>query len=623
MWDKSIPSRLRRLLLIICIFAFSFWLRMGPADKSRFQFTTDSAFHLRMVRSLLAQGTIPRQDPCYQLTPPRDPARINPPLPYYLAAWSYRGVRLLFPISLTGFLSGYCALVGSLAIFPFAWLLWRLTRREAAMISGTLVFAVMTPVLLRSSFHEFRFEPGSLGLMLAAIVAVLIWTGYPPSDPAPGRTRHPIPILAVTGLIFFVGAGYWRLFPAFASAAVAAWLLDGFWQRRPAACAQPCWAAAIGTLAAWPVYAYFRQGPVSHGLNLAPPVLLPLLAIALQQPVLTRLDMLLKGWRRWVVATILGLMSAVSAVFLSPVLRMRWTALVEPGPLPITTATLYARLVHELQPLPLEHLFQFQFFSYLPCIYLLLIFCWIFLPESRPATALPGLLLSIFALAGMLFVRFSPFMATFFLIHLATSISAAIHSCRRIQTRWQPLLIGLLILPAAAGYLAASRASLQQIAVSDPDRRACLTWLGEHTQPGAVVVSDWTYGYEIQYYSARRSVMDGYLEDDTNRRRIVQFLAALFSTDESDLAVFCQRYRAGYLLLDSSFLLPILERLKLPPKDWLSIDRDGTRTRIKVLPAGQRVNILKGLFFPERLNRFKPLVRRGNYVILSVINCQS
>ena len=82
-----------------------------------------------------------------------------------------------------------------------------------------------------------------------------------------------------------------------------------------------------------------------------------------------------------------------------------------------------------------------------------------------------------------------------------------------------------------------------------PDERAALGFLRDHAPRGAVVLSLWDAGYDIQNQTGLATVVDGLLENGENRRRIVELDQALMEPGPAALARLCERFHVTWLLI--------------------------------------------------------------------------
>jgi hypothetical protein len=122
---------------------------------------------------------------------------------------------------------------------------------------------------------------------------------------------------------------------------------------------------------------------------------------------------------------------------------------------------------------------------------------------------------------------------------------------------------------------------------------AALGWLHGHTPPGAVVMSPWQQGYEVQSFAGRASVMDGMLEAPGNQQRIVEFARGAMERGPDSLAAFCRHQRADWLLVPPSTQLLSVALVagmpfvgKLGP--GLPLDREeGDRVLIRMMVLGE------------------------------------
>jgi hypothetical protein len=111
-----------------------------------------------------------------------------------------------------------------------------------------------------------------------------------------------------------------------------------------------------------------------------------------------------------------------------------------------------------------------------------------------------------------------------------------------------------------AAMLAASRRPALHPGLDD-----ALAFLRDRTPQGAIVMTPWEHGYEVQTYARRATVMDGLIESAENQRRIVAFAEAAMSSAPDSLAALCARHRARWLLVPPSTQLHGLAVLTRAP----------------------------------------------------------
>jgi len=82
--------------------------------------------------------------------------------------------------------------------------------------------------------------------------------------------------------------------------------------------------------------------------------------------------------------------------------------------------------------------------------------------------------------------------------------------------------------------------------------RAALEFVAARTPVSAVIAAPWGLGFEIQSYAHRRTLMDGFLESEVGRERMVAFARLGFEPSPEPLAGWCRSLGADYLLLPPS-----------------------------------------------------------------------
>lgn len=600
------------------------WQRNGPADKSTFRYHADSAYHFRLVEHLLDHGKLPLPDPWRASSRDGTGLQPAPPLLYHLLAAGIRALRFFDPgLTADRALQLLIAFLGGLLAVPFYfWLRIRVPARTPALL-GTWLLALSPPLVFRVSFPSIRFESFCLPLII-----ILLLILEHPVFPVPRITRHrgllQGGLIAATAL---AGCGIWRLFPAIGSAVLALWLTARLLDRRenPPAALSLAWLA--GTAAGGLLFTCYQQNLDS--LLLLSPALLPfLMQLILFRPGWLRWWNALPSVRRWQIPAGLLLLAVLVSPLVVPVIRVRLELLLSPGPAVISSDSLYALLVDELEAFRWFDIFQTTHFTYLPLLYLL---PWLIRrrTEKSSGATLPCLGLIIFGLLSLLLAkRFIFFLVPFFLVHLIGTLWHWIPAVPPLRPsafwrRWQPpLLAVLLLLPALALHWQQNRNWLVEISRTDPDLIECQDYLRRETPPWSLIAAHWPHGYGIQTFARRMTLTDGFLEDPLNRQWIVELTNILFYGDETGLWNFCRRTGAGYLFLDRNSLIPAARRLKMPLDQWIREDKTPSGTMIRIRPAGRQLLYIRALFFPETLPGFRPIAIKGNYVILEMLSRQ-
>jgi hypothetical protein len=113
------------------------------------------------------------------------------------------------------------------------------------------------------------------------------------------------------------------------------------------------------------------------------------------------------------------------------------------------------------------------------------------------------------------------------------------------------LAILFAVCSAATAFHAVMLATSRRPALA-PGLGEALEFLRDQTPAGAVVMSPWEHGYEVQAYAGRATTMDGLIESPENQRRIVAFARAAMMQAPDSLAALCARHGAGWLLVPPS-----------------------------------------------------------------------
>jgi hypothetical protein len=611
---------------IVClmIMAGSFWLRYGPIADARpgeTFFRADSAFHYRISLMQIQRGEISGTDPLFIRNPPRRLDMIYPPNLYILAAGAYHLAQRFDPalLPVDRFFLLFNSICALLFLLSCGWLLWEVSGGERwVTLLGLALCSVATPIVLRSHAEVLRHETLGVGLLLVFACLLLRW------DRRKGNWWSSASLCLAFFLCVFLGTGFWRLFPALAGLFVLGAVLCEILMERSAGLFPVAASASIACLAAWLGYEFYRQQGFSTVPAFLPLLAAPLVYLGLQSSFVRALlgRVSPSARMRWVVLGIL--LAALVGLCLLPVTQVRLVSALTPGPIPLANTSLYGLLVEELMPMPLSRLLTADFLLYLPFLYL---FPVVFRPRKETVSfsyRFAGIMLLILGLLSLLFVRFIYLSFPFLAAHLVCAVA---HSASNRKWRWRFLppwanvsvLVSLaLFLPAIGLYLQSDAALLRTLYQGDPDLIAACHWLRQHTAPGDGVVAEWSHGFEVQTYAGTRTPMDGFLEDETNRRRILEFLRVLFSDREEELLQFTQRLDSRFLFLDRVYFVSTAERLNMPWRSWLVIRSEGSRTRLTLKDEGKRINYIRCLFWTRALKHFQVVLVSGNYVILEI-----
>jgi len=602
-----IPLITTLIFLVVC------WAKFHTLQQTGFPLIYDSAFHYRISESLVTNGHMPQQDALFVQSPSRNPSQMCPPVLYYLIQWSYDFTQLWSPVSFPDFIRLLGIVINSLPIFAFAWFLWAVARRGFITIFGTFLFAGSTNFYVSFLPNLIRFETLSLTLCLSTAALFFLW------QDALSRFRKSIILIALV-FVFFVGAGLWRLFIPVASLISICWFLEEFTNNSRPIFMAPSLASALGAALAFVWYDFYRLGDPSHWLFLFPALLLPLLYLLISNGASIRLRGRFSMRNRCLFLLAAGVAVLLMGMVTIPVLKIRLDAFFHSGPLPLNVSSLYGYLVNELLPISLSTLFQIRYLFYLPVLYLLLFWFWWKKADTRPHHLFLSFTVLIFTVATLFFARFISLLFPFLLAHLLISSNHVIASfLGGMKKRNRVLLVhGLLILlffPALVGWIIQNDTLCNKVPKVFLDRQLCYAWLKQNTPSNDVVITHYGLGYETETFAGCRVVMDGYLENSVNRQRILQFMNALFSTNEQELADFCRQFRSRYLLLNSEYLAPICERLKWPHHKWFTIQKKENHNLMAVHPEGRRITFIRLLFFADTSTCFKPVFSKGNYII--------
>ncbi|HPC20575.1 MAG TPA: hypothetical protein PL039_10300 [Kiritimatiellia bacterium] len=610
-------------LAILAVVTVGVLVRLPPPLSPSFLLESDSAFHGRMIAAVMETGSLPDADPKYAADPLRDNRQMYPSVLHHLSAEIVRVIQLASPANFFDCLMIIGVIFGALTVLPMCAIVWTLTRRTAETVLAGALFAVATPVVLRSAFHVVRHETLSVFFLLTIMAIMIRWrTGTP-------LVNWQYWILLVTaGFFGMLGAGTWRLFPPLvAMLMLSAAAADFMSPRAHASVLPPTLAVSVGCLAAWPLFDYYRLAEMGEALLLVPPIAATGVYALLRREHSQRwvekqrpsVRIMLLVVVPTVAVLVAGFGSATGRAWLGPALGLNWSA---------PAGSLAAVLVSEMLPVDFRTFMTWDYLSYLPALYLGWLVFLAFRPDRRDRDAFLGLAAACFLFLTLLFNRMVFLGLPLVLAHLLVGISR-LDALRQpqvpnmLQNKTLRLIMLGAMLPLLAGYAIHSRNSLTLLAQPAPDRSAAYHWLTAHAQAQDRVAAGWSHGFELQWYTPAKTIMDGYLEDMENRRRIRSFTDALFATDQgASLTSFCAQHHIRYLLLDNSHLLPLSRRMNLPWREWFRTEAFAGASRVEVLPAGRSVTWLKLMIAPDRSSSFLPVFARGNLVIFKVTDRQ-
>ncbi|HOT01258.1 MAG TPA: hypothetical protein PLY66_09660 [Acidobacteriota bacterium] len=615
------PNRLsvvRRNRWLLLAGATVVWLaglawRGGIGERGSVVYVADAAFHYRLVEHLLESGRPLATDPLFVQAEPRVPFRdMYPPAFHYLAA-GWARLAGWAGASRESALYVLCALLGSLAVPLTGWLAWRAAKRADVTVSAMLLAAAATPLVTRGAYGILRPEPFGATLVVLAALLVADWTVHWPR----GRQAA---WLAAAALVHALGVGTWRLFPALAALGIgAAVASDWLAARRPGR--MPVLLAGIaGTATAGVACDFYRTGAPDHLLFLLPALLPTFVHLALASGRAHAFGERLGKTRRWAGLGAAAALLVAAGFAVVPVLRVRAIGWLGTGGVPLNEANLYGRIVNELQPLDLLAAFAPERWFYLPAALAALTAVWIWRRAALPGDPFLIVAGAGYGLAALLFVRFEYVAAPFGLALLAVALRDALAAI--LPARWGRgwVSVGLLaaLLPAVVAYARLDGHLADPPTRQEMNRRKTYAWLREHLAIHGAIAASWSLGFELQTYTGRPTLTDGFLESSLNRERLLAFYRALYGEDEERLAAFCRRHGARWLVLDRSHLLPVARTLELPWREWVDVAEGPDQTlQVTIRPAGLRlvhVRLLGGQ--PTRC--FHPVYDAGNYLVLEL-----
>ena len=609
---------------LVAAIALGVALRMGSARQPDGAFIVDASFHDRIIRATAASGRVPVVDSLSEAPGGRRIAAWLPQGLYVLggawvralAATGVRdpGVAELWFVSLAGALIALPVFFATRAVFADRW---------AALIAAAI--AVFLPAHVHRTWCFWLRYDGPGTLLITTHVAFAL------ASLASPRLRTARVHAALSASALLASLWVWRvalIVPVIETGVVALLVL-----LRPPERAVREWFTAVaiaGTLAAVGFEDQRRQVLVA-----TPAWLFAIgLALALHTPWLRRPGTRL-GTRAVIVASIavlavgIGMVGARARPY-DVTLRMLGykLGLVHGAPDPLVSLALH---VEELASLSRAEWFGPGVFSWLGAWLIVtpLLMWWSAgrpspsrLGQARPEALLLGALTLALAILTVLLVRNKVLLAPMAAMVCGGSWCALrpggrtapgadgaapgrparvprkpnVRGPRPRRRAWTALRVGGALAFAACVavtlrdgvWLSGTRQSRL-----DPRFRAALEALRDATPPGATVLTLWSDGYDVQRYAGRATVVDGFLEGDEARRRLVETAGALMQTSTDSLAAVCRRYGARWLLVPPSPSLygvavitgyPFIDKL-VPPGVPLT-RAEGDRVIIRMMVLG-------------------------------------
>jgi hypothetical protein len=576
------PSRARLVMAgaLVAAIALGTALRMAPARQPGSAFIADAAFHDRMIRATAVSGHVPVVDSLSEAPRGRRIADWLPPGLYVLGgafvrALAVAGVRDPLVAELW-----FVALAGALIALPVFAATWAVFRDPWAATIAAAIAVFLPAHLHRTWCYWLRYD--ALGTLLA-----MTHVAFALAALAPAKVRTARIHAVASGVALFAAMWVWRValvFPILETGFVALLVV-----LRPPERAVREWFTAIvvtGTLAALGIE-YQRQ----QALLAAPAWLFAIgLCLALHTPWLRRPDARL-ATRVLMVASV-----AVAAFLLGMavgrerpydvtmrVLRLKLGLASARGAAPDPLASLSLR-VEELASLTRGEWLGPGVFSWLGAWLILapLVMWWAAggpsptrLRQAPPAGLLLGVLTIALAFLTVLLVRNKVLLAPLAAmvcggswralrpVAAAAPAAAPGRGARKPDARARPSRRGAwpaLRVAGALAFAACVAMTLRDgvwLAVTrqsrlDPGLLAALEALHEHAPKGATVLSLWGQGYEVQRYAERATLVDGFLEGDVARQRLVETAGAFMQSSTDSLAAVCRRYGATWLLVPPS-----------------------------------------------------------------------
>lgn len=178
---------------------------------------------------------------------------------------------------------------------------------------------------------------------------------------------------------------------------------------------------------------------------------------------------------------------------------------------------------------------------------------WAFLPKAtrglwKNEHLAFYLLTFLFGILAILFVRNLILASPFIMMAIFVSLGILHQSPNKKRRMALTLLTTTLVIGIFANAIQLTLKTGPNILYSDQLRQS-LEFIKNKIPEDAVVLSNWSFEYDIQTYSNKRTVIDGLLESQVNVDRIIELGAAYAEEGEEKLIAFCKKYGITHIFL--------------------------------------------------------------------------
>jgi len=542
-------------LILLCILASNFYLRLLPSIGHHVDFVLDSAFHYRMTEVLLRTGAISPVDTLSTYPEGKDTLSLLPTGLYHVCAALHRALNLFKAIPLTTTILYLCSLCGSVIALPVYLISLELYHSRFVGLVSAALAALIPAYLERTMCNRYRYEILAVPILFLSLLFFLRLFS------ASSRLRTLVNGAATTACL--VAALYvWRLSVLFLIAYMGCLLYVSL--RHPASIRR---AITVGCflLCVYAILLLFVPGfgARNPGFNYG------------------------------------SFPRAVAEITLD---RMGVT----------TQFSEFTRLVFDNQELqgvgPGEMFGREDLSLSAGFIGLFLLFCLTFRERSSQRDIVLSCLV-IFSALYLLVFRNVVLLAPFVGIAAGESLRFVLDRNRGRSIRLTVLAI-VVIMSTKTVADAYGMASTRGTRL-DPYLAEALVKIRALTPPAAAISCYWADGYVVQTYCGRPTLTDGLFESREIVKRILEESKAYYSEDEDELWSYCARYGATYLLVPMRRTESYANQAGVPYGKYFSGERPTA--------LGSRTMLARLLFDPAGLTRFREIFRNREYVLYELI----
>jgi asparagine N-glycosylation enzyme membrane subunit Stt3 len=538
-------------------FAIALALRLAPlASGPGGELVADSAFHMRMIEEVVAHGRVPSPDVLCEAPEGRATPALLPTGLYHAIATLHRALAPLDHRDARFHALLFTALAGALVVLPVFVAARALFARPGAAASAALLAALVPAHLHRTYAYWLRYD--ALGTLLAITHVALMLHALA----APGR-RRAVASAALAALALLGAVACWRVALVLPFAELGFVLLWAAWRGASREVREPvtilfALSAALFPFVPWlSAQSFLLSGAWLAACATIAALWLPWLAPARGRWPARAALLALALAAGWGLARLFPRTEAYAATFALVPARLAVAFGARPELSPIVALELGIQELAALSPFGLMGPGALSWLApwFVAAPFLL---AWGAgggmrrrLGALAVAPALFAALCLAMTLLTLLFERNKVLLAP--LVAIACGGLAARLGDRARDRRATHTVLAILFIVCAAitAFHAVTLATSRRPALA-PGLGGALEFLRDRTPAGAIVMSPWEHGYEVQSYTGRATTMDGLIESAENQRRIVAFAGAAMARAPDALAALCDRQRAGWLLVPPS-----------------------------------------------------------------------